>query len=166
MRGRATNRHGSYGFGVGPGSLCASPPAGPPPAGRRAGRFHAGEHPYCPLPGISKQDSLSASQQLVPYSRYSQSYHDLLLTVGLGLRYGLCSRLAINFDVTTNRNLNHPDTFNCELYRQCRPLRHALPLRFWAQRLAMWPNLDKKAAFPCYSKAAFFVTLNLRPPPP
>lgn len=51
------------------------------------------------------------SQPTVPYTVRSSS-SDLLLTAGLGLRYRLSSRFALNFDITTNRNLNHPKTYN------------------------------------------------------
>lgn len=56
-------------------------------------------------------DYASPSQPTVPYTVRSSS-SDLLLTAGLGLRYRLSSRFALNFDITTNRNLNHPKTYN------------------------------------------------------
>jgi hypothetical protein len=37
--------------------------------------------------------------------------NNLLLTAGLGLRYLLTPRFALNFDLTTNRNLDYPVTY-------------------------------------------------------
>lgn len=50
-------------------------------------------------------NSLSGSPQNFPFA-YRSSFNDLLLTGGLGLRYRLSSRFALNFDVTTNYNLS------------------------------------------------------------
>ena len=46
-----------------------------------------------------------------PYTA-RRSFNDLLLTAGLGLRYRLSPRCALTFDLTANRNLNHPKTHN------------------------------------------------------
>ncbi len=56
-------------------------------------------------------DNLSGSPQTTSFAN-SRSYNDLLLTAGLGLRYRLCSRLALNFDFSTNYNLTHPTPYN------------------------------------------------------
>jgi len=56
-------------------------------------------------------DYASPSQPAVRYTVRSSS-SDLLLTAGLGLRYRLSFHFALNFDITTNRNLNHPETYN------------------------------------------------------
>ena len=57
-----------------------------------------------------ERDDLSGSPQTISFD-YRGTATDLLLTAGLGLRYRLAPRLALNFDLTTNRNLNRPNTF-------------------------------------------------------
>ena len=56
-------------------------------------------------------NDLSGSLQTVPFD-VRDAYNDLLLTAGVGLRYRLSPRLALNFDITTNRNMTCPTTFN------------------------------------------------------
>ena len=56
-------------------------------------------------------DYASPGPPPAPYTERNASNH-LLLTAGLGLRYRLSPRFALNFDITTNRNLNHPKTYN------------------------------------------------------
>ncbi|GAA4053682.1 hypothetical protein GCM10022409_45820 [Hymenobacter glaciei] len=53
----------------------------------------------------------SGTLETTPFT-YHRSANDLLLTVGLGLRYRLTPRFELDFDLTTNRNLSHPDTYN------------------------------------------------------
>jgi hypothetical protein len=59
----------------------------------------------------SETNELSGTLQTEPFA-YHGSSNDLLLTAGLGLRYRLTPRLDLNFDLTTNRNLSHPNTYN------------------------------------------------------
>jgi hypothetical protein len=56
-------------------------------------------------------NDFSGSFQSMPFDRRS-THNELLLTAGLGLRYRLAPRLELNFDLTTNRNLNHPQVYN------------------------------------------------------
>ncbi|MDQ2772753.1 MAG: outer membrane beta-barrel protein [Bacteroidota bacterium] len=55
-------------------------------------------------------DSIVGSFQVVP-SDFRRAYNTLLLTAGLGLRYRLSPRFALNFDLATNRNLGHPNAY-------------------------------------------------------
>ena len=54
----------------------------------------------------SETNDLSGSPQTTPFANRG-SFNDLLLTAGLGLRYRLSSRFALNFDLTTNRSLSN-----------------------------------------------------------
>lgn len=56
-------------------------------------------------------DDLSGSYQAAPFAGHG-SNGDLLATAGLGLRYRLTSRFALNFDLTTNYNVSNWHTFN------------------------------------------------------
>ena len=60
--------------------------------------------------GFDRND-FSGSMQTTSFDVH-RAATDLLLTAGLGLRYRLCSRLALNFDLSTNYNLNHPTPYN------------------------------------------------------
>lgn len=51
-------------------------------------------------------DDLSGSFQTTPFAQRG-SFNDVLLTGGLGLRYRLSPRFALNFDLTTNYNLSN-----------------------------------------------------------
>jgi hypothetical protein len=55
-------------------------------------------------------NDFAGSFQAVPFDNHS-THNELLLTAGLGLRYRLTPRFEVNFDLTTNRNLNHPHTY-------------------------------------------------------
>ena len=50
-----------------------------------------------------RSDNLAGGIQTTPFDA-RDSYNDLLLTVGLGLRYRLTSRFELNFDLATNRS--------------------------------------------------------------
>jgi len=56
-------------------------------------------------------DEYAGGPQTIDFNNRFAS-NDLLLTGGLGLRYRLCSRLALTFDLTTNYNLNHANSFD------------------------------------------------------
>jgi hypothetical protein len=60
--------------------------------------------------GVQSND-LSGSLQTYPYA-VRNTDNELLLTAGLGLRYRLAPRFELNFDLTTNRNLNHPHVYD------------------------------------------------------
>ena len=55
-------------------------------------------------------NDFSGTFRSVPFARRA-TYNALLLTAGLGLRYRLTPRFELNFDLTTNRNLTHPDRY-------------------------------------------------------
>ena len=59
----------------------------------------------------SETNDLSGTLETTPFSARGTN-NELLLTAGLGLRYRVAPRLEFNFDLTTNYNLNHPNTFN------------------------------------------------------
>jgi hypothetical protein len=59
----------------------------------------------------SQTNDLSGTLETTPFA-YHGSDNQLLLTAGLGLRYRLAPRLALNFDLTTNHNLSNPDRFS------------------------------------------------------
>ena len=59
----------------------------------------------------SDTNDLSGTPETTPFSVRGAN-NDFLLTAGLGLRYRVAPRLELSFDLTTNRNLSHPNTFN------------------------------------------------------
>ena len=59
----------------------------------------------------SQTTDLTGTLQTMPFAIHN-SYNDLLLTAGLGLRYGVSPRFALNLDLTTNHSLSHPSSSN------------------------------------------------------
>ena len=53
----------------------------------------------------------SGTFESVPFDRRS-THNDFLLTAGLGLRYRLAPRFELDFDLTTNRNLNNQRVYS------------------------------------------------------
>ena len=57
-----------------------------------------------------RSDDFSGSLETTTFASRNVA-NDLLLTAGLGLRYRLCSRFELNFDVATNYNLTEPTAY-------------------------------------------------------